>query len=339
MVLGVDPKADTETIHQAYLALVADCNPKARNANKEKYDAVTLAYEVLADPAARAMFDSIRGGGSEKEVLPEFSGRQFFEALAEAQRRRLCVLSLLYDRRLSKPVNGHLSQRHMEAMVNLSSVELQLALFYLKQKGYVVLDDKSNLQVTVEGMDYLEAHRPSPRDILPLLKATAGEALEEWESGFQPLVTSPASAGTPAADSLPETRMDAIPGLPSPTSNEAVAAADAALHDAIELLNLAGQVGEPVSLGAQEAPARKVEPPPSPAEPRRSIAVPARAVAAPEPKPDVPAAEEAAAKKAPFKPGPEIDLAGLLSRSPKIQPKKEESRKEDPPPRRFAITK
>ena len=43
----------------------------------------------------------------------------------------------------------------------------------MKQRGYVINDDKSNLQITVEGMDFLEANRPSPEYVMPFIKPSA----------------------------------------------------------------------------------------------------------------------------------------------------------------------
>jgi hypothetical protein len=58
----------------------------------------------------------------------------------------------------------------MENMLQASSEELSFALWYLKQRGHVVSDDKSNLQLTADGMDYLERHPPTAEAILPLIK-------------------------------------------------------------------------------------------------------------------------------------------------------------------------
>jgi len=41
----------------------------------------------------------------------------------------------------------------------------------LKQRSLVTSDDKSNLLITVEGMDYLETNPPTPEMVMPLVKA------------------------------------------------------------------------------------------------------------------------------------------------------------------------
>ena len=63
--------------------------------------------------------------------------------------------------------------RHIENMLGATLDEMTSVLWSLKQKGHVMSDEKSSLQVTVEGMDYLEANRPSPEVVMPLIKPTA----------------------------------------------------------------------------------------------------------------------------------------------------------------------
>ncbi len=67
--------------------------------------------------------------------------------------------------------------RQLENLLETTSEELNFALWYLKQRGLVATDDKSSLQITVEGIDFLETRRPAPESILPLLKAAAAAAL------------------------------------------------------------------------------------------------------------------------------------------------------------------
>lgn len=170
-VLGVEPSADSETIHRAYNALATKYHPRnAETADKEKYDAVTLAYEVLSDLATRQVFDSVRSG-PEKEPPPQFDGTQFFATLVKEQLRRQCLLCLLYDRRRQKPSTPGLALRQVESMMVITADELQFATWYLKQTGLISSDDKSNLMITVRGMDYLEEKQPEAQPILALLRA------------------------------------------------------------------------------------------------------------------------------------------------------------------------
>jgi len=172
-VLGVDPKAGADVIHKAYSALAARYHPRNSDTRDQiKYEAVTRAYEILSDPDARRAFDALLPK-SQVESTPIFGGLEFFDSLSAENNRRLCILCILYDRRRKNPAVPSISIRHLEAMVNFSSDALLFSLWYLKQRNWVISDDKSSLQITVEGMDYLERNSPSPELVFSLLKPGA----------------------------------------------------------------------------------------------------------------------------------------------------------------------
>ncbi|MDP2999295.1 MAG: DnaJ domain-containing protein [Bryobacterales bacterium] len=169
-VLGVEPKSDSEVIHRAYSALAARFHPDNElTRDKARFAAVTLAYEVLSDPEARAVFDAIRRSPGH-ESAPQFGGTKFFDAIVSEAARRMVILCVLYDRRQQKPFTPSLAVRQLEVMLTVSLEEMNFTLWYLKQRGLVKADDTSSLLITVEGMDYLEKNLPSIDTILPFLK-------------------------------------------------------------------------------------------------------------------------------------------------------------------------
>jgi curved DNA-binding protein len=169
-VLGVEPGADSETIQKAYSKLAARFHPNNKDTgDPEKFKAVNQAYEVLADPGARQAFDELRGG-PKQEAAPKFSGAQFFDVIAGETIRRQSLLCVLYDRRQKKPATPGLSMRQIESMIKISQEELQFSIWYLKQRSYVASDDKSNLTITVQGMEHLEQNLPSPDAILSMVR-------------------------------------------------------------------------------------------------------------------------------------------------------------------------
>jgi hypothetical protein len=170
-VLDLDAKSDSETIAKAYGKLAQKYHPRnPETGDQPKFDAVNLAYEVLSAPALRAEFDKLKGGGEEKAEF-NFSGLEFFTALGRETALRATLLCILYDRRRLKPFTPGLSMRRVEAMLETTSEGLNFALWYLKQRSLVTSDDKSNLLITVEGMDYLETNPPTPEMIMPLVRA------------------------------------------------------------------------------------------------------------------------------------------------------------------------
>jgi curved DNA-binding protein CbpA len=172
-ILGVDPRATLEAIQIAYARLEQKYNLKtAGSGDQDKLDSVTLAFEVLTDPALRLEFDKVKGIDQDDANLM-FAGLEFFEALGRQAGLRSAMLCILYDRRRKKPSKPSLSVRHIEGMIHATNDELNFSLFYLKQKGLVVGDDKSNLQITVDGMDFLERDQPAPEKVFPYIKPSA----------------------------------------------------------------------------------------------------------------------------------------------------------------------
>src|SRR5580704_5735076 len=134
-VLGVDPKAESEIIQKAYSRLAQKYNPKTgETADPEKFEAVNLAFEVLSDPLLRREFDRIKGVGEELST-PRFTGDDFFNAIVRERELRMAILSLLYDRRRTKPLTPSLSMRHLENMIQASADEIIFTLWYLKQRN------------------------------------------------------------------------------------------------------------------------------------------------------------------------------------------------------------
>ncbi|MBV9768380.1 MAG: J domain-containing protein [Bryobacterales bacterium] len=172
-VLGVDPKATSETIQGAYLRLAPKFHPKnVETGDVILFEAVNRAYEILSDPQRRKEFDRLQGIGAQTSD-PQFSGIDFFAALERETSLRTAVLCLLYDRRRTQPSTPSLSMRQVEIMMKATAVDLSAALWYLKQRNLVSSDDRSSLQITVDGMDFLINKKPLPEDVLPFIKPAA----------------------------------------------------------------------------------------------------------------------------------------------------------------------
>lgn len=167
-VLGLDPKATREQIEAARERLCRLYDPEqGEDPDKEKFEAVRVAAEVLSDPVLRREFDKLKG--ISQEEAPKFSGAEFFEALARPSGLRSAVLCLLYDRRRLHPFRPAIAMRQMLSMLHASEEEVNFALWYLKQRNLVAYDDKTNLMITADGMDFLENQRPSAEVVLPFI--------------------------------------------------------------------------------------------------------------------------------------------------------------------------
>ncbi len=172
-LLGIDPESVSETMHPAYVALARKYHPKnLLTGDAEMFEAVNLAYEVLSDPVRRREFDELHHVGQEAGG-PKFSGVEFFNALGRDAALRSAILCLLYDRRRTRPSAPGISMRTIETMVEATAVELSSALWYLKQRGLAASDDKSSLQITADGMDFLVNQKPLLEHVMAFIKPAA----------------------------------------------------------------------------------------------------------------------------------------------------------------------
>lgn len=180
-VLGIaDPRASSETIQKAYTQLAQKYRPMGDSPDAEQFAAVNHAYEILTDPQSRREFDKVKGIG-EDTGTPKFSA-DFFGSLGRDAGLRAALLSILYDRRRSKPFTPSLSMRHLENMLVASVDELNFTLWFLKQKGLAVTDDKSSIQITAEGMDWVEATQPTAELVMPLIRVQVPVPEKSFES-------------------------------------------------------------------------------------------------------------------------------------------------------------
>jgi hypothetical protein len=202
-VLGVDPKAPVELIERAFEELSTTFHPdNPETGDQEKFDAVVLAHEVLTDSLLRREFDKIKGVGVEADA-PRFSGPSFFESLGRETGLRTALLCVLYDRRRLKPFTPSMTLRHIEGIIEATPEEMDFAIWYLKQRGLATMDDKSKLQITVDGMDMIEGSRPSATMVMPYIK-TAPDPLPEVKA------VEPEPAKTPRKEAPPK---ETIPKL------------------------------------------------------------------------------------------------------------------------------
>lgn len=171
-VLGVERSASSEEIATAYHALATQYHPNTpRTGDRAMFAKVNEAYEVLSSPEGRAEFDKSLAPATVVLEAPRFSGPKFFDTLREENRRRLAVLCILFDHRRRNPARPTMTFRELEPLLTLTLDELNFALWFLRQRGLVLVDDKSSIQVTVDGMEYLERQAPGPDDVMAFIRA------------------------------------------------------------------------------------------------------------------------------------------------------------------------
>lgn len=170
-VLGVQRDATSGAIAAAYHALANKYHPNTpRTGDRAMFAKLNLAYETLSDPAARAEYDKLTSPAVVEREAPRFTGEGFFSRLRLENHRRLAALCVLYDHRQKNPARPTMTFRELEPLMTLDADELNFSLWFLRQRGYVMIDDKSSIQITVDGMEHLERQAPAPEDVMPFIR-------------------------------------------------------------------------------------------------------------------------------------------------------------------------
>lgn len=159
--LQISPNADPETIHRVFQFLAARLHPDIpRTGDAEKFILLRQAYEVLSDPASRAVYDAACAKKAAKQA-PLSKSIDFMDNLDGELNRRLALLALLYSRRRSRPEAPEVSLFEVETRMGFPRDYMEFTIWYVYKKGYVSRADNSALILTVEGVDFVESQRAS----------------------------------------------------------------------------------------------------------------------------------------------------------------------------------
>ncbi len=85
--------------------------------------------------------------------------------------RRLGILCLLYNQRRRDAEHPGLSVLDLERLMWFPREYLSFAVWYLKDRGYVLMGDNSDFMLTSAGVDFVEANSPRHTVLHKLLKA------------------------------------------------------------------------------------------------------------------------------------------------------------------------
>lgn len=183
-VLQLSPKADLETIHRVYRIMAARFHPdNPESGDPERFLLLSEAYRVLGDAARRAQYDLLRGNRPVAAV-PLFQARAFVDQKEGELHRRLGILCLLYAQRRRFPDHPSIALMELEALMSIPREYLEFALWYLKQKKMIEMNQAADFSLTAAGVDFVEEH------------STAREILLRLLAGGEPRET-PAAAAAP----------------------------------------------------------------------------------------------------------------------------------------------
>lgn len=221
-VLGVDPKTKLDDIRPIYERLLLMFDPeKGSEPNAEQHAAVREAWDTLSDPIAREVYDSVRTGGGEEKPI-QFSGTSFFREIHEDAIRRDVLLCVLYDIRRQTPRTPTITYRQLSGILKMNEKDIGLAMWYLKTRSYILVDDRSKFQITADGMDYMQSNPPDMQKVMPYIKDVAVADLEELERDAEAHAAKPVPAPAPTPFPEPMFVKQAIPVEPEKSEPKSV---------------------------------------------------------------------------------------------------------------------
>lgn len=176
--MQISPNAEPDTIHRVYRMLATKLHPdNPRTGDLKMFVRLNEAYQVLSDPQQRKAYDS-EHDQRKSQPIEVFETNAFVMGVDGEANRRLGILCLLYNRRRADGDNPGLSLLELEALMSTPREHLLFASWYLREKQLVRMDERSNLQITAEGVDHVEKNLPSNEMLYRLLKTGSSAQAE-----------------------------------------------------------------------------------------------------------------------------------------------------------------
>ncbi len=154
--LQVSRNADQETIERVYRLLAKRYHPDNQATGRaDKFEALTTAFRVLADPVERAAYDAGRERLDARrwELLKPSPGSP---GPGNDREIRDAMLSVLYIERRNNPSDGSVGLWRMERLLGWPEAVMEFHVWYLKEKGLVQRTDSGGYAITADGVDLIE---------------------------------------------------------------------------------------------------------------------------------------------------------------------------------------
>ena len=157
-ILQISQNAEPDTIGRVFRLFAQRFHPdNQESGDAGKFRLIHEAYSVLNDPVARAKYD-IGYQQQRQERWRLVSSRTPDNQFDLESSTRLTVLEVLYTQRRIEPGTSGVYQSELEKLAGRTREHLEFTVWYLSQKGLIVRSDSSRLNITADGVDYLEKH-------------------------------------------------------------------------------------------------------------------------------------------------------------------------------------
>lgn len=167
--LQISKNADADTIQRVFRLLAQRFHPdNPSTGDDEQFRLIHEAYLVLNDPEQRARYDILHETHRQERWRFVSQGPPADNDFVLEQHVRFIVLEILYSRRRTEPERPGLSNLDLARLTGRPREHLEFTLWYLIQRQLVMRDDQSNLTITADGIDFVEANPQAKRQRLRL---------------------------------------------------------------------------------------------------------------------------------------------------------------------------
>jgi curved DNA-binding protein len=155
--LQVSANAEPDTIHRVFRLLAQRFHPDNKESGSEaRFREIQEAYSVLSDPEKRARYDISYQQKKQDRWRLVTTGAQAENDFEIEQMIRLTLLEALYTQRRVDPGAPAIYSTDLENLIGRPREQMEFTIWYLIQRKLVTRDDYSRLQITSDGVDYLE---------------------------------------------------------------------------------------------------------------------------------------------------------------------------------------
>jgi len=158
-ILQISPNAEPETVHRVFRLLAQRFHPdNTETGNEAQFRLLNDAYRVLSDPEQRARYDVVHTKLRQERWRLVATGAEADNNFDAERSTRFTVLEVLYTRRRLEIESPGLSPLDLEKLIGRAREHLEFTIWYLVQKKYITRSDGAMLQITVDGVEYLESN-------------------------------------------------------------------------------------------------------------------------------------------------------------------------------------
>jgi curved DNA-binding protein CbpA len=155
--LQISPNAEPETVHRVFRLLAQRFHPdNTETGNETEFRLLNDAYRVLSDPEQRARYDVVHTKLRQERWRLVATGAEADNNFDAERSIRLTILEVLYTRRRLELESPGLSPLDLEKLTGRAREHLEFTIWFLVQKKFITRSDGSMLQITVDGVEYLE---------------------------------------------------------------------------------------------------------------------------------------------------------------------------------------